>query len=128
MRVVLEAPRFQLHTTLDVVGATSGSPPAGKLEIRLQLSTDPAPRAPGEVAYGGEALKLGVRLRDLRLHTDAEERALKGAARVAGGELPLLSVSTRRCCLLCIYMPAIDRSLSDCRWSSRHSTRGSSRE
>lgn len=92
LRVVLEAPRFQLHTTLNVVGATSGSPPAGKLEIRLQLSTDPAPRSPGEVAYGGEALKLGVRLRDLRLHTDAEERALKGAARVAGGELPLLSV------------------------------------
>lgn len=92
LRVVLEAPRFQLHTTLNVVGATSGSPPAGKLEIRLQLSTDPAPRAPGEVAYGGEALKLGVRLRDLRLHSDAEERALRGAARVAGGELPLLSV------------------------------------
>lgn len=39
LRVVLEAPRFQLHTTLNVVGATSGSPPAGKLEVRLQLST-----------------------------------------------------------------------------------------
>lgn len=37
-------------------------------------------------------MKLGVRLRDLRLHTDAEERALRGASRVAGGELPLLSV------------------------------------
>ena len=34
LRVVLEAPRFALHTTLDVVGATSGSPPAGKLEVR----------------------------------------------------------------------------------------------
>ena len=62
------------------------------VQVRLQLSTDPAPRAVGEVAYGGEAMKLALRLRDLRLHSDTEERALRSAARVVGGELPLLSV------------------------------------
>ena len=27
-----------------------------------------------------------------------------------------MELGTNRCCLLCMYMPAIDRPLSDCRW------------
>ena len=32
---------------------------------------------------------------------------------------PKMEVGTCRCCLLCIYMPALDRSLSDCRYQRR---------
>ena len=81
-----------------MIGTCAGAAPVGKLEVRLQLSTDPAPRGVGEVALGGEALRLGIRLRDLRLHPSAEERALKAAARVrdlAQGELPGLVVKIK---------------------------------
>jgi|EP01049_Picozoa_sp_SAG25_P010164 hypothetical protein len=103
LRVLIEAPHFQLHTTLDVIGTAQGAPPAGKLEVRLQLSTDPAPRAgvvggAGEVSLGSEVLRLAVRLRDLRLHTGAEERALRAASRardLGNGELPVVVIKIK---------------------------------